>query len=185
MVYHEDPVWDPYVDEQQEDTDLQTQYNLHPWNRDGTNEKTRLHPTKKPFQFPSSLQVGLLFENWHTPDHSNPDGPIPPWKAFRSWDMTLATEKTYYKAKAVVTTIIEYARKVGAISTGHRISAMTLAEKQSICQVGVQSILEGHNIWLRRVAETEGIEYKEFKPRKLLTMSYATMAKYLHRNELQ
>jgi hypothetical protein len=40
-------------------------------------------------------------------------------------------------------------------------------------------------MWLRRVAETEGHEYKEFKPRKLLTMSYATMAKYLHRNELQ
>ena len=85
----------------------------------------------------------------------------------------------------MVTTIVDYARKVGAIPPGRRISDMTLAEKQAICNVGVQSILEGHNIWLMRVAETEGKEYKEFKPRKLLTMSYATMAKYLHRNELQ
>ena len=99
--------------------------------------------------------------------------------------MTLATEKTYYKAKAVVTTIIEYTRKVGAIPPGRRITDLTLPEMQNICNIGVQSILEGHNMWLRRVAETEGHEYKEFKPRKLLTMSYATMAKYLHRNELQ
>jgi hypothetical protein len=75
---------DPYVDDQQEDSDIQTKYNVYPWGRTGTNERTRLHPTREPFVFPTSLQVGLLFENWHTPDHSNPEGPIPPWKAFRS-----------------------------------------------------------------------------------------------------
>jgi len=185
MAAADEELSDPYVDDQQEDSDIQTKYNVYPWGRTGMNERTRLHPTREPFVFPTSLQVGLLFENWHTPDHSNPEGPIPPWKAFRSLDMTLATEKTYYKAKAVVTTIIDYARKVGAIPHGRRITDLTLPEMQNICNIGVQSILEGHNMWLRRVAETEGHEYKEFKPRKLLTMSYATMAKYLHRNELQ
>jgi hypothetical protein len=180
-----DETWDPLIDDEEEDMGLHHEYNLHQWRRPGMDERVRFHPTEKPFEFPSSLQVGLLFENWHKPDLRNPAEKIPPWKAFRAWDMSLSTEKTYYKAKAVVTKIVEYARKVGAVPPRVRISNLSIAEMQAVCNVGIQSIIEGHNVWLRKVAADEGKQYKEFKPRKLLTMSYATMAKYLHRNELQ
>jgi len=43
--------WDPIVDDQEEDSKLQHKYNLHPWKRQGINERERLHPTPEPFEF--------------------------------------------------------------------------------------------------------------------------------------
>ena len=181
----DEPAWDPQYDEQQEDLAIQAKYNLHPWARKGSMDKTRLHPTEKEYDFPCNIPVAMLYELWHRPDERDPALKLPPLKAFRCWDVTLNSEKNFYKAKAVVSCITEYARRAGVLPERARIGDLSLQQLQHVCEVGVRAIIDGHNTWLKKVAESSGDPFKEFKPRKILTMSYTTMAKYLHRAELQ
>ena len=75
--------------------------------------------------------------------------------------------------------------RLNALPNDKVLSDCSLEELKLMCDKGVQEILAGHNAWLKKEWEKElpanRSPFKPFKARKLSSIAYTTLHKYLHR----
>jgi len=96
-------------------------------------------------------------------------------------DVTKDSENLFYKAQGVMEAITKYAKERGALTPRLNLKDISLDKLKDICSTGLEGVITAHNEWLKKKADAANEEFIPLISRKLLTLSYATCYKYVHK----
>ena len=95
---------------------------------------------------------------------------------------------TIFCKNMVCEVMYEHLIRLNALPNNKVLSDCSLEELKIQCDRGVQEIVAGHNDWLKKEWEKQHpatrSPFKPFKARKLSSISYTTLHKYLHRGRV-
>jgi hypothetical protein len=139
-------------------------------------------PVAFPINVVGKMPIATLWALLH---RTSDDACLPPYKLLRVFDVSKSTEKNVFKAKSVCEVMYEHLIRLNALPNNKVLSECSLEELKKQCDRGVQEIVAGHNEWLKKQWEKEHPArrgpFKPFKARKLSSIAFTTLHKYLHR----